>query len=240
MKLSPEQYKKFKRFNNFLISEDDPKLEWENYIYDYGSDMDSPYGPYSRGREVDGLQNFREEVRVLEDILETELQELDFDSHMGCENCTGNGTITITYDVETMSIDFQMSVETMETHEHTTEESFDTISKKEGSTWTTYKNLKLLGDQEFIDEMKNKYGEEITVEYDGGGDSGYIREDGIPSILEDITYEILDAYHSGWEINEGSKGNIIYDFKNQRVMINHDMFENDGFNVGLGEIKLTQ
>ena len=240
MKLSPEQYKKFKRFNNFLISEDASTLEWQNYTYEYGGYMDSPYGPYSRGREVDGLQNFREEVRVLEDILETELQELDFARHMECENCTGNATINIIYDAETMTINFQVDVEFMETHEHNNEQTFDRISSIERSEWSTYKYLKLLGDQEFIDDIKNKYGDEIMVEYDGGGDSGYIQDNDIPEVLENITYEILDVYYSGWEINEGSTGNIVYDFKNEMVTINHDLFENSTFGVELGEIKLTQ
>jgi hypothetical protein len=78
------------------------------------------------------------------------------------------------------------------------------------------------------------------VEYDGGGDSGYIQDNDIPEVLENITYEILDVYYSGWEINEGSTGNIVYDFENEMVTINHNLFENSTFGVELGEIKLTQ
>jgi len=240
MRISPEQYKKFKRFANFLISEDHNGLEWTTYVYD-GYDMDTAHGPNSRGYKVDGIENFREEVGILETIIEEQLPKIDLGKYMMCDDCTGNGTITVTFDVETMSLNFEMDVETTVTHEHTKEISFNKISKQEASVWTRYENLQLLGKQEFIDEIKDKYGEEITVEYDGGGDSGYIQEDeNVPSIMNDISLEILDSYYSGWEINEGSNGNIFYDFKNQMVFIDHNLYETENFNVEIGEIKLTQ
>jgi hypothetical protein len=129
----------------------------------------------------------------------------------------------------------------MVTHEHTNEKSFDELSQIENDTWNRYKDLKLLGDPEFVEEILNKYGNEIVVEYDGGGDSGYVQEDSnVPNIMETITYEILELFYSGWEINEGSKGTIVYDFKNRRVIINHDLFETEYLNVEIGQIELTQ
>lgn len=77
------------------------------------------------------------------------------------------------------------------------------------------------------DEFVEVY-QETTPEYrrliftfDGGGDSGYIEssgenEDGdsveLTGPLEDVCYEILQKYFSGWEIDEGSYGKIIFDF----------------------------
>jgi nitrous oxidase accessory protein NosD len=48
------------------------------------------------------------------------------------------------------------------------------------------------------------------------------------------------VYYSGWEINEGSTGNIVYDFENEMVTINHNLFENSTIGVELDTIKLTQ
>ena len=56
--------------------------------------------------------------------------------------------------------------------------------------------------------------EEFTVEFTGGGDSGYIEDYGsmkgneqvtITENLNDVMYKMLENY-GGWEINEGSQG----------------------------------
>jgi hypothetical protein len=240
MKLSPEQYKKFKRFTNFLMSEDHNELDWTTY-YTYDGSIDEPYGPSSRGYKVDGIENFREEVGLLESIIEEQLPKIDIGQYDNYDDSTGNGTITATFDAQTMSLNFDVDIEITVTHEHTNEKSFDELSQIENDTWNRFKDLKLLGDPEFVEEIRSKYGNEIVVEYDGGGDSGYVQEDSnVPSVMENITYEILELFYSGWEINEGSKGTIVYDFKNRRVTINHDLFETEYLNVEIGEIKLTQ
>ena len=58
--------------------------------------------------------------------------------------------------------------------------------------------------------------EEFVVEFNGGGDSGYIEDYGITKgneqitvtqNLNDVMYMMLENY-GGWEINEGSQGNF--------------------------------
>jgi len=239
MRLSPEQYKKFKRFANFLISEDHNELDWTTYYYDGG--IDEPYGPNSRGYKVDGIENFREEVGLLETIIEEQLSKIDIGQYDNYDDSTGNGTITATFDAQTMSLNFDIDIEVMVTHEHTREKSFNELSQIENDTWNRYEDLKLLGNPEFVEEIRSKYGNEIIIEYDGGGDSGYVQEENHnPDILNNISYQILELFYSGWEINEGSKGTIVYDFKNRRVTINHDLFESEYLNVEIGQIELTQ
>lgn len=55
----------------------------------------------------------------------------------------------------------------------------------------------------------------VKVDFNGGGDSGYIDSEGyndserrieIPAALDDFLYEILGRNFGGWEINEGSQG----------------------------------
>jgi hypothetical protein len=239
MRLSQEQYKKFKRFANFLISEDHNELDWTTYYYD-GS-IDEPYGPNSRGYKVDGIENFREEVGMIETILKSQLSKIDIGKYDNYDDSTGNGTITATFDAQTMSLNFDVDIEVMVTHEHRNEKSFDELSKIENDTRNRYEDLKLFSDPEFIKEIRNEYDDEIVIEYDGGGDSGYIQEENYnPDILNNISYQILELFYSGWEINEGSKGTIVYDFKNRRVTINHDLFESEYLNVEIGQIELTQ
>ena len=61
----------------------------------------------------------------------------------------------------------------------------------------------------------------LTFTFDGGGDSGYVEnqgenEDGdsveLTGPLEDVCYEILNKEFSGWDLDEGSNGRIVFDF----------------------------
>ena len=63
-----------------------------------------------------------------------------------------------------------------------------------------------------------------------GGDSGWIEDEietengitnEIETNLETISYDLLELYYGGWEINEGSSGSINYNFQEQKVMMTH-------------------
>jgi hypothetical protein len=76
----------------------------------------------------------------------------------------------------------------------------------------------------FLDEIKAT---SVTIGYSGGGDSGavdnnYESENGtgdVPAGIEDICYKLLEEY-GGWEINEGSQGNIV--FTKDEISFNHE------------------
>jgi hypothetical protein len=78
--------------------------------------------------------------------------------------------------------------------------------------------------RKFLDEIKAN---SATVGYSGGGDSGaidnnYESENGtgdVPAGIEDICYKLLEEY-GGWEINEGSQGNIV--FTKDEISVNHE------------------
>jgi hypothetical protein len=65
----------------------------------------------------------------------------------------------------------------------------------------------------------------LTVTFNGSGDSGYLEgsfeENGsqVPAGIEDWCYRELSRNFSGWEINEGSDGNFIFDFNNKMVTL---------------------
>ena len=40
--------------------------------------------------------------------------------------------------------------------------------------------------------------------------------------LEDITYDMLEERHGGWEINDGQEGEFTFTFENNSMQINHD------------------
>jgi hypothetical protein len=67
----------------------------------------------------------------------------------------------------------------------------------------------------------------LTVRYNGSGDSGYIESnfeeigDQVPSAIEDWCYSELEDNFGGWEINEGSDGEFVFNFNEMTIQLNH-------------------
>ena len=67
----------------------------------------------------------------------------------------------------------------------------------------------------------------LKVTYNGSGDSGYLESsfnetgDGVPAAIEDWCYRELSDNYSGWEINEGSDGEFIFNFHDMTVELIH-------------------
>ena len=84
----------------------------------------------------------------------------------------------------------------------------------------------------FLDEIRAT---SVTVGYSGGGDSGsvdhnYEGEIGsgiVPNDIENICYSLLEEY-GGWEINEGSQGNIV--FTKDEIEVNHEWNTQEDYN----------
>lgn len=89
-----------------------------------------------------------------------------------------------------------------------------------------------LDDDESIQELFNILEEsdvsdrELTLSYNGGGDSGYIESqfengDDVPSAIEDWCYGELESLHGGWEINEGSQGKFTFNLDKEFILLEH-------------------
>jgi hypothetical protein len=85
----------------------------------------------------------------------------------------------------------------------------------------------------FLDEIRAT---SATVGYSGGGDSGavdinYETPNGlsgiVPDNIENIAYYLLQEY-GGWEINEGSQGNIV--FTKDEIEVNHEWNTQEDYN----------
>ena len=179
MKITDELKKQFNRFNAYLLStKAEDGLCWDYYIYDVDS-VEYGHGPYvsnDYGFKID-LSKFTTEVKILEEILEHKLNEIDFDDYLGCGNCNGNGHLQITYDPSESVLNFDLTVNTIDTETYDNKIPFSKLASEQSQyTWRNYEYLKLFGDQEKINEWKEEYGDYITVTYDGYGDSGQINE----------------------------------------------------------------
>ena len=80
---------------------------------------------------------------------------------------------------------------------------------------TTLNDIREISDDNFL-----------TLRYNGSGDSGYIEssfEEGpeVPASVEDFCYRFLENTHGGWEINEGSQGQFVFNMKEGTVTLEH-------------------
>ena len=74
----------------------------------------------------------------------------------------------------------------------------------------------------------------IYVPYNGSGDSGSVENpefypksdfslnEQLTDFLCDTTYSLLEKYHCGWEINDGSFGNLVIDCNTGQVTLEHN------------------
>ena len=78
-----------------------------------------------------------------------------------------------------------------------------------------------------FDELEIPNNGILTVKYNGGGDSGFVENtfeeigDQVPAAIEDWCYNELEDHFGGWEINEGSDGEFVFDFNNMTITLNH-------------------
>ena len=67
----------------------------------------------------------------------------------------------------------------------------------------------------------------LILSYNGSGDSGFVESnfdenfESVPSAIEDWCYTQLEINFGGWEINEGSNGEFIFNFKEMTIELKH-------------------
>jgi hypothetical protein len=81
--------------------------------------------------------------------------------------------------------------------------------------------------EEVFDKNFKEYSvTEIVCTYTGGGDSGYIEDNGysgdineirIPASFEDFMYDMLNSNFGGWENNEGGQGQFVILIEEQTI-----------------------
>ena len=100
-----------------------------------------------------------------------------------------------------------------------------------GVEWSGEEGQEILEEWEkdgVLDDLEIPEDGQLILRYNGSGDSGYIEssfEDGnsVPSTIEDWCYNQLESHFGGWEINEGSDGEFIFDFNKMTIDLNHTM-----------------
>jgi hypothetical protein len=228
MKLTDQQIKDLKKFSLILNSmnlEDGVQYKYNCYDdWDHGLD-----GPTYRGRSVYEVGQLPQSIDILFDDIKN---DFDMDNFYNDYYGTANGSLNFEINADKKQIIITYDFYETKTDETKIEHTFQNVVN---TTLPWYREGrdrkdKLLVNPEFISEMLKKYGDIVEITYEGSSDSGWLNDevassDGETSLdgrLEDITYELLDLYHSGWEINEGSNGTFAYNFQNKTVSVNHN------------------
>lgn len=91
---------------------------------------------------------------------------------------------------------------------------------------------------EIFDELVRLGVGEVKIEYSGSGDEGFINDvtatglggdsdleisvGDLHGSLENWAYGVLEEHHPGWEINEGSDGNIVLNVSTRKATLNYN------------------
>lgn len=230
MKLTEDQIKDLKKYSlvlNALNLEDGVRWEYR-YSDDGWEELD---GPYYGSKYVNELNFLPKKIEELFDDIKTNFDVDDFYNYD-----IGNYYGFLVFNI--VASDNKIVVNYINYNMETEETSFTKTFQElvdQPNPWYNQNaekpGAKLL-DPEYVNELKNKYGDEIIeITYEGGGDNGWVNDymetsNGsfkVNSELEDMTYGIIDLYHGGWENNEGSNGIISIQLTDGTVTLTHFM-----------------
>jgi hypothetical protein len=164
-------------------------------------EIDYWYDAYGRGsiKLPERLKDFYEKLVNL--VMEEDF-EIDYDNYH---------TINVTYDIDDNQLLIRDNEVVLVTKDTGTSEEIDS--------------------PDLLETMKNWLDKGILmmkVEFNGGGDSGYIEDYGydekgnnhpIPASMEDFLYNMLESNFGGWEINEGAQGQFEIYNKSSEIIL---------------------
>ena len=202
LELSPEEIKAVKQFFVYIKSNGadtasiDANFEWGNQSY-----VGAMYG--DNGRLI---PKFPPVEPIIENILD-KVDTDEFESNF-YDYDVDFFSVNVIFDVTTKKIIVECYYSTPDE-----EEAFDESE---------------INDMDVFKEYTDKGVSEIICSYNGGGDSGYVDGDmsvdgereNTPAFLEDMCYDALTNF-GGWEINEGSQGNIVFNLIDKTRTVNH-------------------
>ena len=238
MELTEKQKKDLNSFSlilNSLNMEDG--VEW--YYRYYGEwEYGEPAGPYYNNRDVSSELNFL--PGSIGELFEEIKENFDTGNFYNEYYDNENGNLFFILNAEKKEIIVNYDYYDMITEESNIEKNFSDFSNVTAGWRGEERAVKTLTNQNVVNELIKQYSNFCKLRYDGGGDSGWIEDeietengitkikketdadvDGIEANLETISYDLLELYYGGWEINEGSSGSINYNFQEQKVTMTH-------------------
>jgi hypothetical protein len=203
LNLSPEQLKTLKLFSYYCGSYGSKTATMNVYLAEYGTiDHIDSYWYSDSGTRIETYDKISDLIEYI--IRDTEM--LDYYEY------EGNGTLIFEIDVN----ERKLKIDGYH-REYSTNDSKYEWSDEEGDF------------EGVMDDVFNELGGNTAkLEFNGGGDSGYIDDHmevfgvgnkPVPASLEDWCYDKLPG---GWEINEGSQGKFIINSKERTIELDYE------------------
>jgi len=225
--------RKFIYLMEFLKQFDCDKITQTYTFYDSGYD----WGLQELGCEKSGETKYiatpKALYSLLEDILDHTVQEIESDVYRYNDDISRFDLHVEIFPKKGLLVYSNADIQSYGKEEESTEYEFDEQDEDDNIVIKCREFLSNLGDPD-----------SVTISYDGSGDSGALEQNGItsdgrsvdiPSDIEDICYSQLEEF-SGWEINEGSSGEIV--ITNDSLIVDHNWNREEWDNVGL-DIEVT-
>jgi len=235
----PKELKKeLQRFNLYCRATiDDKMIDWTYSYGDYGLELN--WSDFTKLDEKNSIENFFD--KIIENI-EKEFENILHDE-TDCDNCTGDASLDIRYTPTTSTFEVSTQIFTQDSHYYEYSKSFEEISKLSRS-WYNPNGFRLyekLNDDDFIKSLidENDGETDFEMNFDGYGDSGSIEDGNYSSNIENLGYEMLDLFASGFENNEGGNGTIYFDLEKKIMNLEYNQNYGDSFSGPNEEIKLV-
>jgi hypothetical protein len=226
MELTEKQIKTLELFSYYARGYGEDIVYREYEIYDCKLDLYN--NKWYSNESNSGLESFDKIDQTCSEIIDS-LESTIFDSFTDCE--LNLGTLRFTIDCKRKNLQLELSEQIMITYDSSSYIEF--------------------GNETFFNEMiqiaNDKDFKTAKIDFNGGGDSGYIEnqvyfsgDDSSENMtlddfegLEHYIYTWLNGEFGGWEINEGSQGDFTFDFEDKGIILNCGQNEYESDDKGI-------
>jgi hypothetical protein len=222
--------RKFIYLMEFLKQFDCDKITQTYTFYDSGYDWGLQDLRYEKSGNTKDIETPKVLYGLLEDILDHMVQEIESEVYAHNDDISRFDLNVEIFPKKGLLVYSSADIQSYGKEGESTEYEFDEDD-----------NI-VIKCREFLSNLGNP--NSVTISYDGSGDSGALEQNGItsdgrsvdiPSDIEDICYSQLEKF-SGWEINEGSSGEIV--ITNDSLIVDHYWNREEWDTIGL-DIKVT-
>jgi hypothetical protein len=225
--------RKFIYLMEFLKQFDCDKITQTYTFYDSGYDWGLQDLRYEKSGNTKDIETPKVLYGLLEDILDHMVQEIESEVYAHNDDISRFDLNVEIFPKKGLLVYSSADIQSYGKEGESTEYEFDEQDE--------YDNI-VIKCREFLSNLGNP--NSVTISYDGSGDSGALEQNGItsdgrsvdiPSDIEYICYSQLEQF-SGWEINEGSSGEIV--ITNDSLIVDHYWNKEEWDTIGL-DIKVT-
>ena len=174
MELTPQQIRDLKRYSLILQASNlEDGLSWSNHYWD-SDGFQWVEGPYYKDR-VSEQPGFT--PKSIEDLFKDYSDQFNTDEFYNDEFGTEDGSLTFTIYADRQEIVIDRTYRTRESEEVENRVSFDEMNSSEQHWWgrnDREREIKKLTDDNYVNQLIEKYGDTITLGYEGGGDDGWL------------------------------------------------------------------